>query len=91
MDKDTIRELNKENRGIDKETDVLSFPMAETGNGELMEEPDPEFDEEGNKIFNLGDIIICPDVAIEHAEEYGHSNEREFAFLTADSHLIMRN
>ncbi|MBO4241786.1 MAG: GTPase Era [Clostridiales bacterium] len=82
--------MNKENRGIDKETDVLSFPMAETGNGELMEEPDPEFDEEGNKIFNLGDIIICPDVAIEHAEEYGHSNEREFAFLTAHSllHLL---
>jgi len=90
VDKDTIRELNNENRGIDKETDVLSFPMIESRQGELTEEPDPEFDEEGNKIINLGDIIICPDVAIEHAEEYGHSEDREFAFLIAHSllHLL---
>ena len=90
VDKETIRELNKENRDIDKETDVLSFPMIESRNGELTEEPDLEFDEEGNKILNLGDIIICPDVALEHAAEYGHSDDREFAFLIAHSllHLL---
>ncbi len=62
-----IKKLNKQYRGIDKVTDVLSFPL-ESGNC-------------------LGDIVISLQRAIEQAEEYGHSIEREIGFLTAHSML----
>lgn len=90
---DEIRELNNEQRGIDKPTDVLSFPMLDMRNGKLTDkdsEIDFELDEEGNKVLNLGDIIINPDTAYENADKYGHSIEREILFLTAHSllHLV---
>jgi len=90
---DEIRELNNEQRGIDKPTDVLSFPILDMKNGKLVDkntEIDFELDEEGNKILNLGDIIINPDTAYANADNYGHSIEREVAFLTAHSllHLV---
>lgn len=90
VDENEIRELNKENREIDKVTDVLSFPMLYMKNGILSDELVPEDferDENGNTILNLGDIIICPSVAIANAEIYGHSAEREIAFLVAHSLL----
>jgi len=70
-----IKELNKNYRGIDKETDVLSFPMED------------EFD---SITPMLGDMIISIDKAIEQAIEYGHSTDREIAYLTAHSmfHLL---
>ena len=90
---DEIRELNNEQRGIDKPTDVLSFPMLDMRNGKLTDkdsEIDFELDEKGNKVLNLGDIIINPDTAYENADKYGHSIEREILFLTAHSllHLV---
>ena len=84
---ETIRELNRENRDVDSVTDVLSFPLTECRNGELLATPDPEFDDNGGKILNLGDIIICPERALEQASEYGHTMEREFSFLIAHSML----
>ena len=84
VDNEEIREINNEHRGIDKATDVLSFPML-------------EFDEEGNAIeceydFSddtviLGDIVISAERAKEQAEELGHSFIREMAFLTVHSML----
>lgn len=88
VDNDRIRELNKEYRKIDAPTDVLSFPMAEMLNGELLEEEgDYDLDEEQ---LMLGDIVISLQKAVEQAEEYGHSFDRELAFLAAHGvyHLL---
>ncbi len=73
VDKEEIRELNREYRGIDKETDVLSFPMED------------EFFIEGPIL--LGDIIISLEKALEQSEDFGHSLYREIAYLTAHSML----
>lgn len=75
-----IQKLNKEFRNIDKATDVLSFPMCTFD----MEEA---FDYNENDEIILGDIVISIDKAKEQAEEYGHSLEREIAFLTVHSML----
>ncbi len=72
---DEIQGLNRDFRGVDKVTDVLSFPV------------DDEFDV-GDKL--LGDIIISTNRAKEQAEDYGHEFIREMAYLTAHSmfHLM---
>lgn len=84
-----IREVNRENRGIDAPTDVLSFPMAEyeapADFSGFSEEPDL-FDPDSGELL-LGDIMISAERAAEQAEEYGHSLKREIAFLTAHSML----
>lgn len=74
-----IREINNEYRGIDRETDVLSFPMTDDGEEFTL---DPE-----TGCYNLGDIVISLEKAIAQAEEYGHSFDREVAFLTVHSML----
>ena len=73
-----IRELNRIYRNIDRETDVLSFPMGENGRYDT----DPTT---GAKI--LGDIVISAEKVLEQAKEYGHSPKREYAFLIAHSML----
>ncbi|MBR2916308.1 MAG: rRNA maturation RNase YbeY [Clostridia bacterium] len=87
-DNEEIHSLNKLHRGIDRPTDVLSFPMFDYDeDGEIdMEECD--FGENGEIL--LGDIVISLEKAKEQAEEYGHSFEREVGFLTAHSllHLL---
>lgn len=77
-----IRRLNKQYRNINKETDVLSFPTCEAG-GKYEINPD-------NNAYILGDIVISLEKAEEQAEEYGHSIDRELAFLTVHSvlHLL---
>ena len=70
----TIRRLNREFRGIDRTTDVLSFPSG-------------EYPPQGQDHCYLGDIAINVAQAQFQAEEYGHSFEREIAFLTAHSAL----
>jgi len=68
-----------EYRGIDKETDVLSFPMAEFIDEVLeKEDEDSEYIEEE---IPLGDIVISMEKVLEQSEEYGHSFARELAFL----------
>lgn len=78
-DNEGIRALNREFRGLDKPTDVLSFPLVE-----YEESVAPAYDE--NRAM-LGDIVISLERAAEQAEEFGHSFEREVAFLTAHSML----
>ena len=81
VDDEGIRELNKKFRNMDKPTDVLSFPLLDY-EGESEE---PFFDE---LCHNLGDIVISLERAMAQANEFGHSFEREVAFLTAHSREI---
>ncbi len=76
-----IRKLNAQYRGIDSETDVLSFPMGENGVYDTNLET-------GAKI--LGDVVISMEKATEQAEAFGHSLQREVGYLTAHSvlHLL---
>ena len=83
-DNEGIREINNNYRGIDSETDVLSFPMLEYEKpGAIFASPD---DFEDGKLV-LGDIVVSVPKAQAQAQEYGHSEEREFAFLAAHSTL----
>ena len=79
-DNEGIHELNKKFRGVDKPTDVLSFPLFDF-EGETDEPPVDEI------MSNLGDIVISLERAKEQADEYGHSFEREVAFLCVHSML----
>lgn len=76
VDRDEIHILNRDYRDVDRPTDVLSFPMDEEG-----------FDQEGNPILLLGDIVICLDVAKDQAEDFGHCLEREMMYLICHSTL----
>lgn len=78
VDNEQIHKLNKEYRNIDKPTDVLSFPLGE--NGEYDKNPDTD-------AYMLGDIVISVEKAIEQAEEYGHTLQREIGYLTVHSML----
>lgn len=82
-DNEQIRVINNEQRGIDKATDVLSFPMLEFDeDGTAC----ADYDTDGDYVI-LGDIVISLERAREQSEEYGHSFIREVAFLTAHSML----
>lgn len=84
-DNEGIREINDEYRDIDKPTDVLSFPMLEFDEDGQILDNEFEYDEDG--AIMLGDIVISLEKAQSQAEEYGHSMEREIAFLCAHSML----
>ncbi len=79
VDKDEIKRLNAEYRGVDSATDVLSFPQYDS--------PD-DFPDEGE--ICLGDVVICREKMEEQAEEFGHSFEREILYLFTHSvlHLL---
>lgn len=85
-----IHTINKEYRNIDRPTDVLSFPMLSyTTPGDfsfLEEENDDDFNPDTGEAI-LGDIIISVDKVKEQAKSFGHSEEREFAFLIVHSML----
>ena len=84
-----IHEMNREFRGIDRATDVLSFPMIdypEPGTFDSLEEKEDCFDPESGEL-TLGDIVISKEKVLSQAEEYGHSPKREYAFLIAHSVL----
>ena len=88
----SIREINREERGIDSATDVLSFPALELpapSDFSGLEEDPMLFHPETGELL-LGDMVISLDKVIQQAAEYGHSKERELAFLTAHSmfHLM---
>lgn len=78
VDKQEIRRINKEYRGFDKITDVITFALNDDKS--MVSAP----------INVLGDIYICIDKMIEQAKEYGHSETRELAFLTVHGilHLL---
>ena len=74
--KDRIQQINNDYRGINRVTDVITFA--------LMENPDEIF---MGAEFELGDVFICIDRAIEQAREYNHSIEREIGFLAVHGYL----
>lgn len=76
VDEEEIHELNREYRGVDSITDVLSFPQYEKleyfpSSGEIC----------------IGDVVICPEQAILQADDFGHSDEREVLYLFVHSML----
>lgn len=78
VDNERIRELNSQYRNIDKETDVLSFPLGVDGEYDVnLDTGDAQ----------LGDIVLSIPKALEQAEDYGHSLEREIGYLTVHSML----
>lgn len=85
-----IHKVNKEFRGIDRPTDVLSFPMVEyevPAEFDRIEEEQPDcFHPESGELV-LGDILLSVDKVKEQADKYGHSELREYAFLIAHSML----
>ncbi len=85
-----VRKLNCSARGLDRPTDVLSFPMLEYSRpGDfswLEKEPGDAFNPETGELM-LGDIVISKDKVLAQAEEYGHTPLREYAFLIAHSML----
>lgn len=78
VDDEGIRAMNKKFRDKDTATDVLSFPLGE--NGEYDTNPDSDCKE-------LGDIVISVERAVQQAEEFGHTFQREMGYLTVHSML----
>ncbi|TCP65108.1 rRNA maturation RNase YbeY [Baia soyae] len=74
-----IQEINAEHRGMDRPTDVLSFPLYEADEEWMLEE--------GEEAVAIGDIVISLDRAIEQATDYGHSLSREMGFLAVHGFL----
>lgn len=87
-DADNIRKINKEYRGIDKKTDVLSFPIFEKE--ELRNLSDVEDEDKKIKEVELGDIILCLDVVKEHSIEYQTGLLREVLYMITHGvcHLV---
>ncbi len=85
-----IHEINLAQRQIDRPTDVLSFPMLsyeEPGDFAFLDDEDCDnFNPDSGEAM-LGDIVISVDKVIEQSKEYGHSLEREYAFLICHSML----
>lgn len=87
VDTEQIKQLNLDTRGIDKITDVLSYPNID----DIIMPLDigvynMDIDQDSGRLM-LGEIIICEEVMINQAEEYGHSLEREMAYLTVHGYL----
>ncbi len=90
VDNEAIHEINLEQRGIDRPTDVLSFPNLDfevPGDFTLIEENEANYFDPETGMLLMGDIVISVDKVYEQATEYGHSRKREFAFLVAHSML----
>lgn len=89
VNNDSIKEINKAQRDIDKETDVLSFPLIDydsPADFTYVEDDINYFNPDSGELM-LGDIVISYDRVISQAYEYNHSKVREIAFLTAHSML----
>ena len=85
VSEEEIQQLNRDYRGVDSVTDVLSFPLLEDP-GELMVVEEEEETED----LALGDVVICLAKAEQQAEEFGHSRQREIGYLFVHSvlHLL---
>lgn len=89
-DQEEVHRMNLEYRGIDRTTDVLSFPAVPfdaESDFSAVEENEMDYIDPDTGILQLGDIVINASRVWEQAQEYGHSPRREFAFLVAHSML----
>lgn len=75
-----IRSLNAQNRGVDKVTDVLSFPTLDGIRGKILTKKDFPLDTQNGRL-NLGSIAVCEEQCARQAQEIGHSTEREIIYL----------
>ncbi|MBU5591022.1 rRNA maturation RNase YbeY [Clostridium sp. MSJ-4] len=94
VDNETIKEINRKHRYIDRETDVLSFPLLDYPKGKVFKNlySNYEFDKtylDGEELV-LGDIVISLEKALEQSVDYGHSFKREVLYLIIHSilHLL---
>lgn len=89
VDEEEIKTLNNRFRNIDRVTDVLSFPTLDGIRGKKLLKNDFPYDVDGDGLF-IGSIAVCKEVAFRQAEEYGHSEEREFYYLVTHGvcHLL---
>ncbi|MDQ0150118.1 rRNA maturation RNase YbeY [Eubacterium multiforme] len=94
VDNEEIKEINNETRGIDRATDVLSFPMLDYEYKKVFKElyKNKSFDVtfmDGEELV-LGDIVLSLERALEQSKEYNHSFEREASYLVVHSvlHLL---
>ncbi len=76
-----IRELNAKTRGVDKVTDVLSFPTLDGVKGKKIQKKNFPYDVDEEGRILIGSVVVCEKRAREQAEEYGHSYERELHYL----------
>ena len=90
VDRDSIHQINREYRQIDRPTDVLSFPMqtyeTPADFSHVEDCVEDNFNPDTGELL-LGDIILCVDKVKEQAVSYGHSERREYAFLILHSML----
>ncbi len=82
-----IHAINLEQRGVDRPTDVLSFPMFEFAPGEPPKISDEDLLDPGSRLLPLGDMVFSVDRIRAQAEEFGHSPRRELAYLAVHSAL----
>ncbi|AVK49891.1 MULTISPECIES: rRNA maturation RNase YbeY [Clostridium] len=94
VDNNEIKEINNETRGINRETDVLSFPMLEYEDKKVFKDmykdyKFSQFDFDGDELV-LGDIVLSLEKALEQSKEFNHSYEREASYLVVHSvlHLL---
>ncbi|NSB16840.1 rRNA maturation RNase YbeY [Clostridium beijerinckii] len=94
VDNNEIKEINNETRGINRETDVLSFPMLEYENKKVFKDMYKDYkfsqsDFDGDELV-LGDIVLSLEKALEQSKEFNHSYEREASYLVVHSvlHLL---
>lgn len=85
-----IRQINLEQREVDRATDVLSFPMFEFVPGEAPKETDIGLLDPGSALLPLGDMVLSVDRIKSQAAEFGHSERRELCYLAVHSvlHLL---
>ncbi|MBZ9636091.1 rRNA maturation RNase YbeY [Clostridium sp. FP1] len=94
IDNEEIKKINSKNRGIDKITDVLSFPMLDYPQNKVFKDVyiDYKFDQSdlNDERLVIGDVALSLEKAKEQSEEFGHSFIRECAYLTVHSilHLL---
>ena len=94
MDNEEIREINNDTRNIDRETDVLSFPMLDYEDKKVFKEMYKNYkfsqsDFDGDELV-LGDVVLSLEKALEQSREFNHSFEREASYLVVHSilHLL---
>lgn len=80
MGEEEMQKLNAETRGIDKVTDVLSFPTLDSVRGKILEVKDYPYETEKGRLM-IGSIVMCNQKIKEQAEEFGHTEEREKTYL----------
>ncbi len=80
IDAEKMRSLNRDTRGADKVTDVLSYPTMDGIKGEILDKKNHPFETEG-KVLMLGSIVLCKERIEEQAKELEHSYEDETTYL----------